>query len=149
MPAFREQDVARETGDHPRLGGYAALLFSDAGDLTQFGAAVETLPPGSASSDRHWHEAEDEFAYVLEGELTLVEEDGETLMRPGDAACWRAGVPTGHHLVNRSERPARFLIVGTRARDDRVHYSDRDQLMTKRDGVKSVTRRDGTPLEDG
>jgi uncharacterized cupin superfamily protein len=147
MPAFRAADVERETGEHPRLGSYEALVFSEAGGLTQFGAAVETLPPGAASSDRHWHEAEDEFAYVLDGALTLVEDGGETPLHPGDAACWKAGAQVGHHLVNRSDRPATFLIVGTRAANDRVHYSELDQLVTKRDGRKTVTRRDGTPVE--
>ena len=147
MPVIRQEDVERDADGPPHLGAFEALLYSDAGGLTQFGAFVETLEPGAASSDRHWHEAEDEFAYVLSGEVTLVEDDGEAILRPGDAAAWRAGEPVGHCLRNRSDAPASYLVVGTRARDDRVHYSELDKIGTKRDGVVTRTRRDGTPLD--
>lgn len=152
MTAIRRGDVGRDDEGSSHLGAFEALLHSDAGKPTQFGAFVETLEPGSRSSDRHWHEEEDEFATVLSGEVTLVEDGGETALRPGDAAAWPAGVPEAHHLVNRSDAPASYLpasylIVGTRARDDRVHYADLDKISTKRDGVVTRTRRDGTPLD--
>lgn len=114
-------------GDGPeraRLGPWAEVRYSDAGGLTQFGAHVVTLPPGSASSDRHWHEAEDEFLYMLEGEATVVEDTGEQLLRPGDAACWRAGEANAHQVVNRSGAPCSFLVVGTRAEREVQHYPD-------------------------
>jgi uncharacterized cupin superfamily protein len=129
-----------------RLGHYSARLYSQAGGLTQFGAFTETLDPGARSSDRHWHEREDEFFLMLDGEATVIEDDGPHLMLPGDAACWPAGVPNGHHVVNRSTRPCTYLIVGTRLPSDTVHYSDIDRLYVRRDGIVTRTRRDGSPL---
>ncbi len=128
------------------LGAFTADLLSDSGGLTQFGAFVETLAPGSASSERHWHECEDEFLYVLAGTPTVVEDDGPHELAPGDAACWPAGVANGHHVVNRTGEPCAYLVVGTRAACDRVHYSDIDRLYTRRDGQVTRTRRDGSPL---
>ena len=122
------------------------LALGDAGGLTQFGVSLETLDPGGRTSDRHWHEAEDEFAYVLSGTLTLVEDDGESLLGPGDAAAFPAGNPVGHTLENRSDGPAVFLMVGTRAADDRVHYTQLDRIEVKEAGIRRLTRRDGTPL---
>ena len=147
MPAIRREDVGRDRDGPPHLGAFEALLCSDAGGLTQFGAFVETLQPGSRSSDRHWHGGEDEIAYVLSGEVTLVEESDETTLRSGDAACWRAGEPVAHQLVNRSEGPVSYLVIGARAADDRVHYAELDKISTKRGGVVTRTRRDGTPLD--
>lgn len=147
MPVIRAPDAPRVTENDPALGSLEAILYSDAGGLTQFGHKVETLGPGCASSNRHWHEEEDEMAYVLSGEVTLVEDDGETALRPGDAACWRAGSPTAHHLVNRSDGPASYLVVGTRSANDTVHYTEVDELFTRRDSVGVRTRRDGSPLD--
>lgn len=110
-------------------GGFSSARLSDDGGLTQFGAYVETLEPGSRSSDRHWHEQEDEFLYMLTGEATLVEDDGEHVMRPGDAACWPAGVANAHHLVNRSAAPCSYLIVGTRVSHDVCHYPDSGRTL--------------------
>ena len=149
MPAIRGDEVEVDTDGPPHLGRFEARLYSDAGGLTQFGAFVETLHPGASSSDRHWHEEEDEMAYILAGEVTLVEDDGETVLHPGDAAVWKAGSPIGHCLANRSEAPASYLVVGTRSVNDRVHYSGLDKVSTKRDGVVTRTRRDGSPLEPG
>ncbi|MCV2865389.1 cupin domain-containing protein [Albidovulum sediminicola] len=129
------------------LGDYTAELISDTGGLTQFGAFVETLAPGAASSDRHWHEAEDEFLLVLSGEATVVEDDGAHRLLPGDAACWPAGEANGHHVLNRSARACSYLVVGTRAPSDRVHYSDIDKLYTRENGTVRRTRRDGSPLD--
>lgn len=129
-----------------RLGHYRAELLSDSGGLTQFGAFVETLAPGAFSSDRHWHEAEDEFLYVLAGEATVIEDDGAHVLHPGDAACWKAGVANGHHVQNRSDAPCSYLVAGTRAASDRVHYSDIDKLYVRENGRITRTRRDGSPL---
>ena len=97
-----------------RHGAYSSLRLSEDGGLRQFGAYVETLEPGSRSSDRHWHEQEDELLYVLSGEATVIEDDGEHLLVPGDTACWAAGTPNAHHVINRSGAPCSYLIVGTR-----------------------------------
>ena len=85
-------------------GGREWLYYSDAGGLTHYGAYVETLQPGARSSDKHWHEKEDEFLYVLAGEVTVIEDDGEAVLHPGDAACWPAGKPVAHTVANRSAR---------------------------------------------
>ncbi|MFM2354521.1 MAG: hypothetical protein RLZZ528_257 [Pseudomonadota bacterium] len=129
-----------------RFGPFAARLYSDAGGLTQFGAFTETLEPGARSGDRHWHEAEDEFLLMLDGHATVIEDDGPHDLAPGDAACWPAGVPTGHHVLNRTDRPCTYLIVGTRLPSDTVHYSDVDKLYRRVDGVVTRTRRDGSTL---
>jgi uncharacterized cupin superfamily protein len=130
-----------------KFGAYEDHLISDTGGIAQFGAFTETLQPGSRSSDRHWHEAEDEFLYVLSGHPTVVEDDGPRTLSPGDAAAWPAGVPNGHHVVNRSDAPCTCLIVGTRLPSDRVHYSDIDKLYVRENGSVRRTRRDGSPLD--
>jgi uncharacterized cupin superfamily protein len=130
-----------------RHGLFTAELLSDTGGLSQFGAFTETLAPGARSGDRHWHENEDELLYMLAGEATVIEDDGEHLLTSGDAACWPAGVANGHQVVNRSDAPCTYLIVGTRAASDRVHYSDVDRLYTRDNGTARRTRRDGSPLE--
>jgi len=104
------------------------LWISEAGGLTQFGAFIEVLQPGSCSSLKHWHRAEDEMIYVLDGEITLIEGDSETVLRPGDAATFRAGVPVGHFLENRSAKATRCLVVGTRAAVDTITYPDLDRV---------------------
>ena len=112
-----------------RRGPFELLRYSEAGGLTQFGAYVETLQPGSSSSDRHWHEEEDEFLFVLSGEATVVEEDGAHVLLSGDAACWPAGTPNAHHVLNRSQAPCVYLIVGTRVPRDVLHYPDSGQIL--------------------
>ena len=102
-----------------------------AAGLQQFGVNLTTLKPGAASALRHWHEKEDELVYVLEGEVVLCEDDGETVLKPGDAAAWKAGVPNGHCLINRSARDAVFIEVGTRAKAERAHYSDIDMMVER------------------
>jgi uncharacterized cupin superfamily protein len=151
-PALVRRGTARQDRATPaqvaHLGDFSADLLSDTAGLTQFGAFIETLAPGSASSDRHWHEAEDEFLYLLDGTATVIENDGPHPLAPGDVCCWPAGIANGHHVQNRSDRPCSYLIVGTRAPADVVHYSDVDKLYTRRaDGTATRTRRDGSPLE--
>lgn len=104
------------------------LWISEPGGLTQFGAFIEVLQPGSRSSIKHWHSAEDELVYVLDGEITLIEGDAQTLLCPGDAATFRAGAPVGHFLENRSTAPTRCLVVGTRAPVDTITYPDHDRV---------------------
>ena len=98
------------------------LHYSDEGGLSQYGAYVETLPPGAPPSQPHWHEREDEFLYVLAGELTVIEDERDFTLQPGDAACWPAGVPVAHTVANRSSAACTFLIVGTRVTHDVCHY---------------------------
>lgn len=126
------------------LGPYAHQIIGNAGGLTQFGVHIETLPPGSRSSFRHWHETEDEMVLVLDGEVVLVEET-ETLLRAGDAACWPAGDPVGHCLENRSGRDARYLVVGTRAARDIIHYPDDDLIAVKDGTARRYMHADGRP----
>jgi uncharacterized cupin superfamily protein len=97
-----------------------------AAGLTQFGVNLTTLPPGAWSSQRHWHSHEDEFVYVLEGEVVLIEDDGEHVLGPGDCAGFKAGVRNGHHLINRGGKPALLLTVGTRSDEDSGEYPDID-----------------------
>jgi uncharacterized cupin superfamily protein len=149
MPAVRadEAKVDDQTSHADPRWRYRALLYSDtlgaSGGLTQFGAFVETLTPGAHSSELHWHETEDEFVLVISGEVTLVEGDAhaltETLLRPGDAAVFKAGVALGHCLQNRSDAPASYLVVGTRTTTDRWHYPLKDEHVT-RDGAKRTVR---------
>ena len=151
MPKVTLPDPVQATdAPHPILGSglgpYAFQLISDPGLLTQFGAFIELLPPGSRSSFRHWHQTEDEMIYVLSGEVVLIE-DVETTLRAGEAACWPAGSPVAHFLENRSDAVARYLVVGTRNRVDRVHYPDHD-LIAEKDGPHRVyLHGDGTPRE--
>jgi len=114
--------------------GRTRKRLGDAGGLGQFGVNLTRLAPGAASSQRHWHDNEDEFVFVLSGEVVLVEEGGETVLRAGDAAAFKAGVANGHHLVNRSGAEARYLEIGTRAGEERAHYPDID-LAYARDGA--------------
>lgn len=130
--------------DKVTVGREKTVLGSVAG-LTQFGVNLTRLRPGAASALRHWHENEDEFVYVLEGEIMLIEDGGETLLKPGDCAGFKAGVPNGHHLVNKSPRDALYLEIGTRAPTERAHYPDND-LQFFRDGTRiSMTRKSGEP----
>jgi uncharacterized cupin superfamily protein len=103
------------------------------------------LLPGAQSSQRHWHEAEDEFVYVIEGELVLCEDDGETVLRAGDAAGFKAGVANGHCLINRTPRDAVFLEVGTRSPKDRAEYPDIDLLARKDGGGFEYLHKSGEP----
>ena len=125
------------------VAGRSRQALGDAGGLTQFGVNLVELQPGAWSSQRHWHSHEDEFVSMVSGELVLVTDEGETVMRAGDYAAFPAGRPNGHHLVNRSNAPARFLAVGSRFADDRAVYPDIDMLY---DGASDTfTHKDGTP----
>jgi uncharacterized cupin superfamily protein len=129
------------------MAGRSSLRLGDAGGLTQFGVNLVRLEPGAMSSLRHWHHHEDEFVWVVEGELVMVQDEGETVMHPGDCAAFPAGSRNGHHFRNRSDRPASFLVVGTRAARETVVYSDVDimvQLTGGAGGAAEFTYRDGT-----
>src|SRR5436190_22989140 len=106
--------------------GRTRRRLGDAGGLRDFGVNLMTLPPGGWSSQRHWHSDEDEFVYVLEGELTLVEDHAETLLHAGVCAAFPKGTGSGHHLQNRSSAMAVYLEVGSRQPDDLTTCSDID-----------------------
>ncbi|KAB2884360.1 MAG: cupin domain-containing protein [Pseudorhodoplanes sp.] len=111
--------------------GREKTALGNVAGLTQFGVNLTRLKPGAASSLRHWHEQEDEFVYVLEGEVALIEDEGETVLRAGEAAGFKAGVPDGHCLVNRADRDAVVLEVGTRAASERAHYPGADLIFER------------------
>ncbi len=113
--------------------------------LDQFGVNLTTLKPGAWSALRHWHEAEDEFIYMLEGEVVLCEDGGETMLRPGDAAGWKANAGDGHCLVNRSSWDAVYLEIGTRAKRDRVEYPDIDLINQKDESGVRYLHKTGEP----
>ena len=125
------------------VNGRSKQALGDAGGLTQFGVNLVELKPGAASSQRHWHSHEDEFVMVVSGELTLVTDEGETLMRAGDCAAFPAGRPNGHHLINRGWGNALFLCVGSRIAEDRALYPDIDLVHESK--TDSYSHRDGTP----
>jgi uncharacterized cupin superfamily protein len=120
--------------------------LGDAAGLTQFGVNLVRLAPGAWSSQRHWHAHEDEFVYVLEGEVVLVTDAGEEVLHAGDCAGFAAGVPDGHHFQNRSDAAALLLVVGTREARDHGEYPDID-LRFERGPDFSVrfTHKDGRP----
>jgi uncharacterized cupin superfamily protein len=130
-----------------RIAGRAKRALGDLFGLDQFGVNLTELAPGAQSALRHWHSHEDELVYILEGEITLITDAGEEVLRPGDVAGFKAGVADGHHLVNRTERPVRYLEVGSRRIEvDRAVYPD-DDLAVQPDGTgkRRMTRKDGTP----
>jgi uncharacterized cupin superfamily protein len=142
--------VDRRTGYPPPhdkvVTGRSRKRLGNAVGLDQFGVNLTTLKPGASSALRHWHEKEDEFVFMLEGEVVLVENEGETTLRPGDAAGFKAGVANGHHLVNRSDRDALYLEIGSRLADERAHYSDVDLAVARIDGAYRYTRKDGSAV---
>jgi len=116
--------------------------LGDAGGLSQFGVNHLTLPPGAWSSQRHWHSHEDEFLWILEGEVILITDAGETPLKAGDCAAFPAGEANGHHLVNRASAEARLLEIGTRhPSTDRTVYSDIDMIAEP--GEEIYRHRDG------
>ena len=139
---------SRSTYPEPFNGvveGRSRKRLGNAAGLDQFGVNLTTLKPGAASALRHWHEKEDEFVYVLEGELVLIDDGGETVLKPGDAAGFKASVRNGHHLVNKSTRDAVYLEIGTRSKHERAEYSDVDMLVIRDDKGARYTHKDGRP----
>jgi uncharacterized cupin superfamily protein len=121
----------------------ARRRLGEAGGVTAFGVNLLTLPPGVWSSQRHWHSAEDEFVLVVEGEVVLATDAGEEILKAGDCAAFKAGVADGHHLVNRSDRDAKVLEIGSNDPADRVVYSDAD--MVAEPGEHIFRHRGGAP----
>ncbi len=129
-----------------QVGKRRKRALGDATGLRNFGVNLVELPPGAVSSMRHWHDKQDEFVYVLEGELVLVTDAGETVLGPGMAAGFPAGVADGHQLLNRSDALAVYLEFGDRLPGDGCTYSDIDMLLPYRaDGEPIFTRKNGEP----
>ena len=136
--AIRNRSIASWSGrERKRLG--------NAVGLDQFGVNLTTLKPGAASALRHWHEREDEFVYILEGEVVLVEDGGECVLKPGDAAGFKANSRNGHQLVNRGSRDAVYLEIGTRSKHERVDYPDVDLMVVRDDNGMRYTHKNGEP----
>jgi len=135
------------TGYPPQFNAFSTerirQRLGDAGGLKDFGVNLTHLPPGNWSAQRHWHTHEDEFVYVLEGEVVLVEDGGETLLRAGDCAAFAKNSGNGHHLINKSSATAVYLEVGSRQKDDVTHCSDVDMMSPNSDG--RFLHKDGTP----
>ena len=145
----RQGRAKTKTRDEPGFGAMATASFSDSAGLTQYGAYLQTLQPGARSSTRHWHEQEDEFLYVVSGRVTVVENDGPHVLEPGDAACWPAGVPNAHHVLNESGEPCSYLIVGTRLTHDICHYPDVGKTLYTEGEVWRVEDASGSVLKSG
>ncbi|MGH6876474.1 MAG: cupin domain-containing protein [Rhizomicrobium sp.] len=128
---------------HLKAGERVRKALGDAGGLNDFGVNLLRLPPGAWSSQRHWHRAEDEFVWVLSGEVALVSDEGEQILREGDCGAFPKDKPNGHHLINKSAGTAVVLEIGTRAPDDVCEYPDIDMRIDSRIG--GYTHRDGTP----
>ena len=149
MPKIDVQAVRERKGSsypapfHEKAGARIKQALGDAGGLTDFGVNLTSLPPGAWSSQRHWHECEDEFVYVLSGELKLVTDDGEEILRGGDCAAFPKNTPNGHHLINNGSATAVYLEVGSRSRAEVCHYPDIDLHIDERVGW--YTHKDGTP----
>lgn len=129
------------------MAGRSSIRLGEAGGLTQFGANLVILQAGAKSSLRHWHLNEDEFVMVTMGECTLVQDDGETVMKAGDCAAFPAGVEDGHCFINKTETEARFLVVGSRAPHEVATYSDVDLKVEIANGKARFTHKDDTPFE--
>jgi uncharacterized cupin superfamily protein len=113
--------------------------------LTDYGVNLTTLEPGAESALRHWHKFEDEFIFVVSGELTLITDAGEQVLTPGQCAGFPKSVADGHHLVNRSNAPATYLEVGSKHPEEVATYPDDDLHFARKDGC--FTRKDGRRAE--
>lgn len=152
LPALDPVEVAEQTGTiYPepyksRVAGRVRRRLGDAAGLKNFGVNLVRLDAGSESSMRHWHAKQDEFIYVLEGEVTLVTEAGRQKLRPGMAAGFPAGSGDGHQLVNESGKQVSYLEVGDRAAGDAVTYADVDMALKMVDGKAVITRKNGSAI---
>ena len=150
-PALDPQSVEPNRGSNypepyrQRVAARAKRKLGEALGLKNFGVNLTTLPPGAQSALRHWHATQDEFVYVVSGELVLVTDAGEQALRAGMAAGFPCGKPDAHHLVNRSAHDATYLEVGDRTAGDAASYPDDDLEARMTDGRWTFTRKDGTP----
>ena len=149
LPALDPATVEERRGSgypepfRSRMGDRVKRRLGDACGLTHFGVNLVTLAPGGQSALRHWHTHEDEFVYVLEGEVMLLTDAGEQVLRAGDCAGYPSGNRDGHHFVNRGCGPVRYLEIGNRDERDNAFYPD-DDLMWAEDGQSMyATHKDG------
>lgn len=148
MPKLEIESIPeRRRSNYPapfdqQVGPFVRQALGDTGGLTQFGVNRLQLPPGSWSGQRHWHSEDDEFVLVTSGELVLVTDSGEQVLRAGDCAAFPANDPNGHHLVNRSNSTAVCLEVGSRNATDTVVYPDIDLVFHP--AIDGYARRDGS-----
>jgi uncharacterized cupin superfamily protein len=153
MIAVRASDLpARRGSDYPAPHDQPCRerirrALGDAFGLSQFGANLLELPPGTWSSQRHWHEQQEELIYVLEGEVVLVTDEGETTLTQGMTAGFRAGTGNGHHLVNRSGTTARVIEVGTRTVEEVAHYPDIAMMVREDANGWGYFTADGRPMK--
>ena len=128
------------------IKGRERKRIGNAVGLSQFGVNLTTLKPGAWSSQRHWHRNEDEFIYVIEGEIVLCEDHhSETVLKPGDAAGWRANGGVGHCLINRTQKDAVYIEVGTRTVNETVVYSDIDMRLERDKNGARYLKKTGEP----
>ena len=130
---------------HKPIEGRSRKRLGNTAGLTQFGVNLTTLKPGTWSSQRHWHRNEDEFVYVLKGEIVLCENHSETVLRPGDAAGFKANSGNGHCLINRTQKDAVYLEVGTRSVNETVVYSDIDMRLERDKNGGRYLKKTGEP----
>lgn len=151
LPALDPADLPAQRGTtypepfRARVAPRSKKKLGDALGLTQFGVNLVTLEPGGQSALRHWHTREDEFIYLLAGEVVLVTDAGEQILRAGQCAGYAAGARDAHHFINRSREPAQYLEIGSRFDDDIAHYPDDDLMWAVRDGRQVPARKDGRP----
>ncbi|WP_172296632.1 cupin domain-containing protein [Pseudoruegeria sp. HB172150] len=131
------------------VAGRSSIRAGDAGGLTQFGANIVMLAPGAKSSIRHWHENEDEFVMIMQGEIVLHSDAGETVMQPGDCAAFPAGDTDAHCFINRTDAEVRFLVVGSKAPLEIAHYPDKGLKVEIGGGKAKMMHEDGRPYEGG
>jgi uncharacterized cupin superfamily protein len=151
LPAIDPRDVAPLTGSgYPDVFRVRVLprerrALGDALGLTKIGVNLTTLEPGKESSMRHWHTHEDEFIYIVAGEVVLRTDAGEQTLVAGQCAGFKAGVADGHQLLNRTSTTAVYLAISNRDDDDLGFYPDVDMRMNKVSAANLFTRKDGTP----
>ncbi len=150
LPAVDPMTVEEKRGSsypepfRSRMGARVKRRLGEACGLTKFGVNLVTLPPAGQSALRHWHTLEDEFVYVLEGEVVLITNAGEQVLRAGECAGYPAGKADGHHFINRSDRPARYLEIGNRNPADIAYYPD-DDLAYADNASGALVHKDGRP----
>jgi uncharacterized cupin superfamily protein len=149
LPALDPQTVAESRGSgypepfRSRMGDRAKRKLGDACGLTKFGVNLVTLGPGGQSALRHWHTLEDEFVYMLSGEVVLVTGEGEQVLTAGMCAGYPAGSKNAHHFVNRSSAPARYLEIGNRTEGDNAFYPDDDLMWVEDENGVHSAHKDG------
>jgi len=152
-PAFDPKDLPEQSTTgypepyKPRVAGRHRRRLGDHAGLKNFGVNLTRLDPGSESSMRHWHARQDEFIYVLEGEVTLLTNAGRQRLSPGMAAGFPAGKPDGHQLLNETDKPVLYLEIGDRTPEDGANYSDVDMAARMIEGKWVFTHKDGSPFK--